>query len=264
MTEQTAWTPEPGDRYLSVWPHTLGDYEKYPDAVGTVDSGVLYVWRGVRHGDHPLGPDKSRPPLKVYAPGYWATFEHVGDYAAAPAAPPRPPVHQVVEQFVQMRDDRIRTVNYAVQEANAPAMDDHETLVEQTSEIPVYRDPMEKLAPELLDEENGDVNSNSGVGVLVPRAGGGVAPKADEPEEGDGDVSPNTDMSVARFVFGDLWDRPRRWLRERRSQPFRGGRTQLSLPIWVPTWSEILHESRTVLLALLVTLPLLVLVLTTR
>ncbi len=265
MTEQLetsgSWTPPPAERYVSVWPHTLGDFEKYPGAVATVDAGVLYVWRSIQHGQNAAGPDKSQPPLKVYAPGYWATFEHVGNYAAPPvflAPADRHPVETGLP-VLGILDESIAREKQLIDQGPP------------TSEIPTYRDPIEKLAPELLDEENGDVSHRSGVGVLVPKLGKSDpdAPRCevviDPKVEGDGAESPDTDMSVARYVFGDSWDRPRRWLRERRWQPSRGGRTEPTLNR-TPTHllSLAIPRSRTAYWFLAGLLPLSILILTTR
>ena len=209
MNEQT-WVPEFPTRYVSVWPHTLGDFEKFEGAIATVDAGVLYVWRTITHGDGPTAPDKSRPPIKVYAPGYWATFEHVGDYHW------RPNLMEKTRQFVETYGSSPSVLADQVlrmkQENSLPAPDE-ESPAEQTSEIPVYRDPTEQLAPDLLDEENGDVNASSGMGAIVPKpkaeepGGGGVAvPKGDSTSE-----SLDTDVSVARYIFGGFSVRLPSW-----------------------------------------------------
>lgn len=57
------------DNYAVVWPHTLEEPQKFPNAVAKVlPNGTLLVM--------PVGSDC---PIKGYAPGAWSTFEHVGE-----------------------------------------------------------------------------------------------------------------------------------------------------------------------------------------
>lgn len=97
--------PTPPARYVTVWPHTLGDFEKFPDAVATVlPNGTLLI--------HKFGAPASLPPIKGYAPGSWITFEHVGDYS--PPAPPRPALAS--HRGAPAPAAKVETTNYAVQE----------------------------------------------------------------------------------------------------------------------------------------------------
>lgn len=250
--EQSSWVPEFPERYVSVWPHTLGDFERFDGAIATVDAGVLYVWRSVKRGDGPTAPDRNSPPIKVYAPGYWATFEHIGDYSWRPNLLEQ--TRQLVEHYgtssEEMADQVLRMKREGVHRLAGPPVSvlppDEESPAEQTAEVPVYRDPTEQLAPDLLDEENGDVNASSGVGAVVPRpkaddgAGGGVAaPK----EEGDGDASPDTDMSVAQYIFGGSWGRLRHWRPGQLSERFRGARP--ALPDQSPSPTHLLSPDLT-------------------
>jgi hypothetical protein len=82
-----------GEPYVAVWPHTLDQVEKFPDAIAQVlPNGVLLVLR----------PD-SRIPIKGYAPGAWLTFEHVGElYHARPVEAPR---HRTLVEHRETRSD---------------------------------------------------------------------------------------------------------------------------------------------------------------
>lgn len=234
------WTPPRPERYVAVWPHTLGEFEKFPDAVAKVlPNGALVVYS--------MATDRMRDtPLKAYAPGAWATVEHLGDYTYMP-----------------------------------PPVPSEEVAVERTGEMPKYRDPVEQLDPDLLDAENGDVNPRSGVGVLVPRQAapapgfgtadpgeGGADPKAPAVPEPTAEDPDDTSVSVARFVLGVSWDRPRRWLQARPWRPSRGAqdRPLPALPQPSPTHLLFLAQpkSRIAWLFLAVSLPLLLLVLTTH
>ena len=87
-TEVLAAVPDLPERYAAVWPHTLDQVERFPDAVAQVlPNGTLLVMR-----------PGSRIPVKGYAPGAWLTFEHVGDYRA----PERPA--ETVPQRVELTD----------------------------------------------------------------------------------------------------------------------------------------------------------------
>ena len=248
------WTPAPAERYASVWPHTLGDHEHWNDAVAVLQAnGALVVTRWGAAG--PV-------PLKIYAPGAWATVEHVGDYT--------PPKYQYTPSQPEREAPSVRDSIVPRQEVAA----------EQTGEMPKYRrDPVEQLDPDLLDAENGDVNHRSGVGVLVPRqpapgfgtpdpGEGGADPKAaaaPEPTEEDPD---DTSVSLARFVLGGSWDRPRRWLQARPWRPSRGARQPRLNELPQPSPTHLLYlaqpKSRIAWLFLAASLPLLLLVLTTR
>lgn len=246
------WTPAPAERYVSVWPHTLGDYEKHPDAVAAVQpNGALIVTRWGQPG---------APPIKGYAPGAWVTFEHVGDYTP-PVEPPR---------FPSVGDwSRIKAEKYIADEPG-PA----------TGELPRYRDPVEQLDPDLLDQENGDVDHRSGLGTLVPRPvaavvvdpdpgkDGGADPKAETPAP-TGEDQDDTSAGLARFVFGGSWDRPRRWLRAPSWARLRGApaRSRADSPAPSPTHLLSLTQPRSRIawwFMAVVSLPLLMLVLTTR
>jgi len=253
------WTPAPVERYVSVWPHTLGDFEKHQNAVATVDAGVLYVWRAKA-----AAPDKTVPPIKVYAPGYWATFEHVGDYT--PPAPPRP------QPPAERRPPRTEDPS-----GMPPGAVGSDLSGPTTGELPRYRDPVEQLDPDLLDAENGDVNHRSGLGILVPRLapagfgvpdpgeGGGPDPKAGSPAP-TGEDQDDTSASLARFVFGGSWDRPRHWLRARPWRRHPGAQAPARAASPAPTHLLYLAQpkSRIAWWFLAVSLPLLMLVLTTR
>lgn len=66
-------------RYVSVWAHTLNEFEKFSDATAHIlPNGSLIVT--ALDPDGVPNRDPSQPPLKGYAPGAWLTFEHVGDY----------------------------------------------------------------------------------------------------------------------------------------------------------------------------------------
>lgn len=256
------WTPAPAERYASVWPHTLGDYEKWPDAVGVIlDSGALVVRRAFAPA--------STVPLKIYAPGAWATVEHVGDYTTPPT--PQPPGIQ----------DWARAKRHAAADPaparaeDLPGAAGSDLPGEPTGELPRYRDPVEQLDPDLLDQENGDVNYHSGVGTLPPRPpapGFGTA----DPDEGGGDpkavaaadtAEDPDDTSLARFVLGGSWDRPRRWLQARPWRRPRGAQASLARrPQPSPTHllSVAQPRSRIAWWFLAVSLPLLLLVLTTH
>lgn len=241
------WTPAPAERYASVWPHTLGDHEHWKDAVAVLQAnGALVVTRWGAAGS---------VPLKIYAPGAWISVDHVGDYTTP--APPRE------------------------QPAAPPNRFEHPDGAERTGEMPKYRDPVEQLDPDLLDAENGDVNHRSGVGVLVPRqpapargfgiadpSEGGADPKAVAAAEPTAEDPADTDVSVARFVLGVSLDRPRRWLQARPWRPSRGAQDQPlpALPQPSPTHLLFLAQpkSRIAWWFLAVSLPLLLLVLTTR
>jgi hypothetical protein len=211
------WTVTPLSRHVAVWPHTLGEFEKFPDAVATVaDNGALHIWR-----QNPTGaPDRNLPPLKVYAPGYWATVEHVGDWSEL-----QPPLRTPAERIKNFVN------NYSVSGEKLASLDPRPDSTQELPPVPA--DPFEELDPDKLAETNGDVSRNSGVGHIPPyptRAGEGP----EEPGEGvvsqppkagmsdDTEESPDTDMSVALFVLGDWWGRLLRWRPERLSGWFRG------------------------------------------
>lgn len=264
------WTPPPAERYASVWPHTLGDYEKWPDAVAVIQAGGALV---VTRWGLP-----ASVPLKIYAPGAWVTVEHVGDYTGTAADG---------ERYVTTQDGRPfthkgRPVKFIgdpdASSVIGTAPGETEPAAERTGELPRYRDPIEQLDPDLLDAENGDVNHRSGVGVLVPRQAapgfgtadpgeGGADPKAvaaaEEPTEGDQD---DTSGSLARFVLGVSWDRPRHWLQGRSWRKPHGAQALTETLRPIPTHLLSLAQSRWRIawLFLAVSLPLLLLVLTPR
>lgn len=241
------WTPRPV-RLVSVWPHTLGEFERFPNSVavvGTHGQLAVFPW------DENTGRAADRLPLKVYAAGAWVTFEHIGDFSPKPQFPGRRPVQA---------------------DPNPP-----------TEEIPpVPADPFAQLDPDELARTNGDVSPSVGTGAMVPYpkpaapsepTGGpdedvreGVvqaAPKAvsaadtaeapggtDEPEPPDWDAGA---LDLVKYLVGWPWRRPG-WVRTpdlRRFWPRSSAR---------PSLDSVQRLSPAGWMALLAALPLVVLV----
>jgi hypothetical protein len=174
-TEAPTWVPSPPARQLRVWTHVLSEIEVFDDAVAVMSgNGALMVWRygaDSQHGD---------VPVKGYAPGAWATFDHVGEGYARPS-------------FRELTGEKKRPT---------PAANESE---------PELADPFVQLSPEALDDANSDA-AGAPIGTVPAkirpgedgddaafRQSGDDVPFDDRPESADrGGIGPVADRGVAQ------------------------------------------------------------------
>lgn len=142
MTEQSAapapeLAPLPARR-VAVWPHTLGEFEHFDNAIAVMSAnGALVVWRWgepTRQG---------AVPLKMYAPGAWVTVEHLGEGYALPPQPELPPRSRGYS-------DRHKERMAEERRAAAQQHEDDEPAPRSRANDP---DPFAQLAPEALNAE---------------------------------------------------------------------------------------------------------------
>lgn len=200
MNDEQKVPPLP-DRRVAVWPHTLGDFEHFDDAVAIIQAnGALLVWRWG------FDPKRGDVPLKGYAPGAWVTYEHLGSgykpnlfapqNTPVPPPPPRTGGQQDEEPaprsraddpdpFVQLapealnaedeqrqrqpghrrlRTGELRTTRYAEQEANSPVLGPDQVIeLGGDGDDEAFRRSGDALP--LADPEPGDDSDATGGGV---------------------------------------------------------------------------------------------------
>lgn len=119
-------------RYVAVWPHVLEEIEKFPNATAVVlANGTLIISPLDEYGF----PAANLPTIKGYAPGAWATFEHVGDYTPTP-----PPVKlpRGQRRYNEEPPTRRRAAPPADTETDQPA--DQPRMYPELSDTPPRRD----------------------------------------------------------------------------------------------------------------------------
>jgi len=144
----TVNTENPADRGVTVVPHILEGNEEWPDSVAVMHpNGALLIWHLSQY---------NRPgtlPTKIYAAGSWRDVTHYGDFMAPPMPSSRP-AHEV-------DSENRRTAAEGLEELDRE-------LRQERGQRRAYTDPIEELSPERLNDTNGDVQGQRGMGVIPP------------------------------------------------------------------------------------------------